>query len=196
MSVNNVNTQAYVSSTNGLIGTEGTHSNLPNGLLAGTDGVNNSLFTEGLSVLYKNMGVLQNQANDQYHEMAARQQDARTTHEMSTRLGNIMKQMPDPEATAKLPSDVVNYMRQAHIQVGGMSIDDYLKKYKQKLKSGQLSEVQAALDAKNSKDTDYAAQQQLKVQKMLQTYNVTVSLVNSMQTLLSEMNKNIASNIR
>ncbi len=201
MSVGNVNAHqaqghSQVSSTGELSGAQEANSNAPNGLLAGMDGISNSLFTEGLSVLYNNMDVLQNQANDQFHEMTERQQDARNTHEMSTRIGDMMKQLPDAETATKLPPDVIKYMEQANMSVAGMPIDEYLKKYKKKFKSGQLGDIQAALDAKNSEDTDYAAQQQLKIQKMLQTYNVTVSLINAMQTLLSEMNKNIASNIR
>ncbi|WP_275065930.1 hypothetical protein [Aeromonas salmonicida] len=34
------------------------------------------------------------------------------------------------------------------------------------------------------------------MQKTMQSYNVCVSLINSMQTLLAEMNKSIAQNIR
>ncbi|MBM7071412.1 hypothetical protein JQC92_05070 [Shewanella sp. 202IG2-18] len=201
MSVSNVSAQhasahSQVNSTGELSGSEGINSNAPNGLVAGINGIANSLFTEGLSVLYNNMDVLQDQANDQFKEMSARQEDARTTHEMSARIGDIMKQLPNNEKSVKLPPDIVKYMQQANMTVAGMPIDEYLKKYKKKFKSGQLGDIQASLDAKNSEDTDYAAQQQLKIQKMLQTYNVTVSLINAMQTLLSEMNKNIASNIR
>ncbi|RYV00980.1 secretion protein EspA [Shewanella sp. OPT22] len=201
MSVSNVSAQhasahSQVDSTGELSGSEGINSNAPNGLVAGINGITNSLFTEGLSVLYNNMDVLQDQANDQFKEMSARQADARGTHEMSARIGDMMKQLPDNEKSVKLPPDIVKYMQQANMTVAGMPIDEYLKKYKKKFKSGQLGDIQASLDAKNSEDTDYAAQQQLKIQKMLQTYNVTVSLINAMQTLLSEMNKNIASNIR
>ena len=98
MSVNNVNTQqthahSHVDTNNNLTGTEGSTSNSPNGLLAGLNGVTNSLFTEGLSVLYASMEIVQDQANDQFHEMSARQHDARVTHEMSERVGNLMKQL-------------------------------------------------------------------------------------------------------
>ena len=187
---------AHANSTADVEGTLSTNSNAPNGLLEGINGMTSSLFTEGLSVLYNNMDVIQDQAQDQFKEMTERQQDARNTHELSTRVGDLMKGLPTPESKTTLPPDVVKYMEQANMTVAGMPIDEYLKKYKKKLKGSQLGDVQAAFDAKNSEDTDYAAQQQLKIQKMLQTYNVTVALINAMQTLLSEMNKNIASNIR
>ena len=201
MSVNNVNTQqthahSHVDTAGELTGTDGT-SNSPNGLLAGLDGVTNSLFTEGLSVLYANMEIVQDQANDQFQEMHVRQQDARVTHEMSERVGNLMKQMgSNPKTTTELPPDIVKYMQQANMTVAGMPINEYLKKYKKKLNSGQLGDIQAALDAKNSEDTDFAAQQQLVIQQQIQKYNNIVQYINAMQTMLSELNKNIASNIR
>ena len=201
MSVNNVSTQqthahSNVNTTGELTGTEGTGSNTPNGLLAGLNGVTNSLFTEGLSVLYSNMEIVQDQANDQFQEMSARQQDARTTHEMSERVGNMMKQMTNPESTTKLPPDIVKYMQQANMSVAGMPIDEYLKKYKKKLNKSQLGDVQAALDAKSGEDTDFEAQQQLVIEQKIQKYNNIVQYINAIQTMLSELNKNIASNIR
>jgi len=48
----------------------------------------------------------------------------------------------------------------------------------------------------SNRASDFVSQSQLQLQKIMQTYNVTVSLVNSMQTMLAEMNKSIAQNIR
>ncbi len=198
MSVNNINTQqTHAHSDVNTTGAEGTGSNAPNGLLAGLNGVTNSLFTHGLSVLYANMEIVQDQANDQFHEMSVRQQDARVTHEMSERVGNLIKQLgSNPKTTTELPPDIIKYMQQANMTVAGMPINEYLKKYKKKLNSGQLGDIQAALDAKNSEDTDFAAQQQLVIQQQIQKYNNIVQYINAMQTMLSELNKNIASNIR
>ena len=87
-------------------------------------------------------------------------------------------------------------MEQANMTVAGMPINEYLKKYKKKLNSRRLGDIQAALDAKNGEDTDFAAQQQLVIQQNLQKYTNIVQYINAIQTMLSELNKNIASNIR
>ncbi len=64
------------------------------------------------------------------------------------------------------------------------------------LNKGQLSAVKSALENASNRASDFVSQSQLQLQKVMQTYNVTVSLINSMQTLLEEMNKSIAQNIR
>ncbi len=65
-----------------------------------------------------------------------------------------------------------------------------------KLDKGQLEAVKAALENVSNRASDFVSQSQLQLQKVMQTYNVTVSLLNSMQTMLEEMNKSIAQNVR
>ena len=64
------------------------------------------------------------------------------------------------------------------------------------LDKGKMQAVKAALETVSNRASDFVSQSQLQLQKIMQTYNVTVSLVNSMQTMLAEMNKSIAQNIR
>ncbi|WP_299493661.1 secretion protein EspA [uncultured Shewanella sp.] len=64
------------------------------------------------------------------------------------------------------------------------------------LDQGELQAVKAALESVSNQASDYVSQSQLQLQKLMQTYNVTVSLINSMQTLMADMNKSIAQNIR
>ncbi|MBZ6071288.1 secretion protein EspA [Aeromonas schubertii] len=65
-----------------------------------------------------------------------------------------------------------------------------------KLDKGQLDMIKGALETDSGRCSDFVTQAQLQIQKTMQSYNVCVSLVNSMQTLLAEMNKSIAQNIR
>ncbi|RJY07140.1 secretion protein EspA [Parashewanella spongiae] len=65
-----------------------------------------------------------------------------------------------------------------------------------KLDKGKLEAVKAALENVSNRASDFVSQSQLQLQKVMQTYNVTVSLLNSMQTMLEEMNKSIAQNVR
>ena len=64
------------------------------------------------------------------------------------------------------------------------------------LDKGQLDVIKGALETDSGRCSDFVTQAQLQIQKTMQSYNVCVSLVNSMQTLLAEMNKSIAQNIR
>ncbi|KJY94146.1 secretion protein EspA [Vibrio neptunius] len=117
--------------------------------------------------------------------------------------------------------DVVTYMDQHGIKVDGKRACDYIwslpevgymsgqrisKAHMQHiadtlqasggLDQGKLKAVKAALDTVSNRASDFVSQSQLQLQKIMQTYNVTVSLLNSMQTMLAEMNKSIAQNIR
>ncbi|CAM2880095.1 secretion protein EspA [Vibrio neptunius] len=117
--------------------------------------------------------------------------------------------------------DVVSYMDQHGIKVDGKRACDYIwslpevgymsgqrinKDHMQHiadtlqasggLDQGKLKAVKAALDTVSNRASDFVSQSQLQLQKIMQTYNVTVSLLNSMQTMLAEMNKSIAQNIR
>ncbi|RSD30938.1 secretion protein EspA [Vibrio pectenicida] len=117
--------------------------------------------------------------------------------------------------------DVVTYMDQHGIKVDGKRACDYIwslpevgymsgqqvsKEHMQHianalqaaggLDQGKLKAVKAALETVSNRASDFVSQSQLQLQKIMQTYNVTVSLLNSMQTMLAEMNKSIAQNIR
>lgn len=117
--------------------------------------------------------------------------------------------------------DVVTYMDQHGIKVDGKRACDYIwslpevgymsgqqvsKEHMQHianalqaaggLDQGKLKAVKAALETVSNRASDFVSQSQLQLQKIIQTYNVTVSLLNSMQTMLAEMNKSIAQNIR
>ncbi len=57
---------------------------------------------------------------------------------------------------------------------------------------GNLTAIKGALDNKANSASDFISTSQLQLQKLMQTYNVCVSLINSMQTMLSDMNKLIS----
>ncbi|WPM86102.1 hypothetical protein QNH14_14260 [Apirhabdus apintestini] len=56
--------------------------------------------------------------------------------------------------------------------------------------------MKGALDNIGNRASDFISTAQLQLQKMMQTYNVCVSLINSLQSMLSDMNKTIAQGIR
>mgnify|MGYP005733485317 FL=1 len=87
-------------------------------------------------------------------------------------------------------------MRDNGFTVDGKTIDKYLEANGKDLDQGKLKAVKASLETVSNRASDFVSQSQLQLQKLMQTYNVTVSLLNSMQTMLAEMNKSIAQNIR
>ncbi|AQS36195.1 type III secretion system translocon protein, EspA family [Shewanella psychrophila] len=135
-------------------------------------------------------------------------------------LGKIAEVGPQGMQSASW-QDVVSYMDAKGIKVDGQKCSDYIwglpevgrrswqnisKDHMQKiadtlgaaggLDKGKLQAVKASLESVSNRASDFVSQSQLQLQKTMQTYNVTVSLLNSMQTMLAEMNKSIAQNIR
>ncbi|NRD74529.1 secretion protein EspA [Shewanella sp. VB17] len=135
-------------------------------------------------------------------------------------LGKITESGPEGMQSRSW-QDVVNYMDAKGIKVDGKRCCDYIwglaevggqswhnisKAHMQKiaealgaaggLDKGKLQAVKAALESVSNRASDFVSQSQLQLQKIMQTYNVTVSLLNSMQTMLAEMNKSIAQNVR
>nr|WP_243637431.1 secretion protein EspA [Parashewanella curva] len=158
-----------------------------------------SVLSGGIGVLYTFMNLLSELANGKYLQM---QEKAKVSRDAQDKANEVNEQIADvakqgDKGTDALPSDVIKYMKDNDIQVDGKSIDAYLGNDEtKKLDKGQLEAVKDALENVSNRASDFVSQSQLQLQKVMQTYNVTVSLINSMQTLLEEMNKSIAQNIR
>lgn len=161
----------------------------------------------GIAVLYEFMTFFTEMANIQYAEMSAMADRARQSQEYVNVIDNLINGLETPEDTATLPPDLIAYMKSQNIYVDynpttgkGGPIDKWLNDIGHPsgsgLNKGELEMVKIALESDASRCSDFVTESQLQIQKVMQSYNVCVSLINSMQTLLAEMNKSIASNIR
>ncbi|WP_063655020.1 secretion protein EspA [Candidatus Arsenophonus triatominarum] len=159
---------------------------------------NDPVLSDGIAVLYTFMSLLSDIAKQKYAQMQHKADVSRSAQDMANQVDEIIAGVSKKgdKATDELPEAVIDYMRKNGISVDGMSIDDYIKKHGDKLDQGQLQAVKAALETVSNRASDFVSQSQLQLQKVMQSYSVTVGLINSMQTMLAEMNKSIAQNIR
>ncbi|PAV07253.1 secretion protein EspA [Arsenophonus sp. ENCA] len=155
------------------------------------------ILSQGIEILYTFMNLLSDLANEKYLEMKKRADFSRDSQEMANRVDEIIAKVEKEgdKAKAEIPDHVRIFMEKNNITVDGKNINDYAPKG-QALDQGQLQSVKAAIKTLSDRASDFVSQSQLQIQKVMQTYNVTVSLLNSMQTMLGEMNKSIAQNIR
>lgn len=110
----------------------------------------------------------------QYKAMQRCSDRARSTKDMANRMDEIIANISkkDEKETARVPKEVVDYMRDNGIMVGGKTIDDYLKNHNQgNLSKGELAFVQASLDNSFNADTDLLKQKQIMFEKYSNTYN-------------------------
>ena len=161
-----------------------------------------SVLSGGIAVLYMFMNLLGEMADAKYSQMKDKADVSREAQEKANEMDETIadctiKSTDVNEQNAKVPDDVVDYMRKNGITVDGKGIDEYIKDNGgNPLDKGKLGAIKAALETVSGRASDFVSQSQLQLQKIMQTYNVSVSLINSMQTMLAEMNKSIAQNIR
>jgi len=165
-----------------------------------------SVFSYGLNVLFTFMQMLSDQANSSYADMQKNSSVSRDAQKYASAVDGVLANVAakgDSSATGELSPDVEKYIRDNHLEISGVcgynkdgvwelneGID--LKKCDQ----GQLTAIKGALDNVANRASDFISTAQLQLQKMMQTYNVCVSLINSLQTMLADMNKTIAQGIR
>ncbi|OWF75326.1 chemotaxis protein [Yersinia kristensenii] len=147
------------------------------------------IFSLGLKVLYSFLEVLSNIASTNFKEMQARSKYASDTQDMSNRVDEIIAKAAkgDDKTKEPLPDEVIDFMRRNGITVDGMSIDDYLKKNGPELDKGQLQAVKGALDNEKNRATDTMSQDQLQLQKIMQSYNVCANNISTLQAGLKDL---------
>jgi secreted effector protein SseB len=117
--------------------------------------------------------------------------------------------------------DVVTYMDSLGIQIDGKRVCDYIWSLPEVdyqsgrkvslehmktilgalqgaagLDKADLMSVKAALESVSGRASDFVQQSQLKMQQLMQNYNTAVQMINSLQSMLAESTKGIASAIR
>ena len=139
----------------------------------------NNPFAYGFSVLDNLQLVLQKIANELFCKINTSADRARNTQDMSNRMDEVIADAAkgDDKTRKPVPDEVVKYMRDNGILVGGMTIDDYISKHggTDGLDKGSLQAVKAALDNSAKRDTDLMTQGQLSIQKMTQEINAVVT---------------------
>ncbi|CFR26352.1 chemotaxis protein [Yersinia kristensenii] len=158
--------------------------------------INDDIFSMGLEVLYGSLQVLQSLAGQAFKNMEARSKYANETQGISNRVDSVIAEAArgDDKTKEALPDDVINFMREHGISVDGMKIDEYLKKNGPELDKGQLQAVKASLDNEKNRATDSMTQDQLQLQKYVQSYNVTANNISTLQTGLKDLLTTIARN--
>ncbi|MCT4700510.1 hypothetical protein MUA02_01130 [Enterobacteriaceae bacterium H20N1] len=164
-----------------------------------------SVFTYGLSVLYLFMQMLSDQANSQYAGMESNSTISREAQSYASQVDSVLADVSGSDnknATGKLSEEVMSYLEDNHMEIDGVcgygsdGVWAWNKDPSNGFNKGDLTAIKGALDNVANRASDFISTAQLQLQKVMQTYNVCSSLINSMQTLLADMNKTIAQGIR
>jgi secreted effector protein SseB len=151
-----------------------------------------------IATMSEMLALLNILSNRMFDDIQLKTQISRDAQDMANKVEQALSKIQDPTKDSQaVPADVVKYMRDNGILVSGRSIDQFLDNNSGKeLNKGDLSAVKAALESVSGRASDFVQTSQLKIQQIMQTYNITISMINSMQSMGAEANKSIAQAIR
>lgn len=154
------------------------------------------IFSIGLNVLYLNLTVLSHIGNSYFKEMQARSKYAGDILGKSNQVDEVIAKAAtgDDKTKELLPDKIIDFMRKNGITVDDMSIDEYLKEHGPELNKGQLQAVKGALDNERSRTMDTMSQDQLQLQKTMQSYNVCANNISTLQSGLKDLLMTITRN--
>ncbi|MBD9646332.1 secretion protein EspA [Pantoea sp. PNT02] len=162
-----------------------------------------SVFSGGLMTLYMFMEMLSEQANGKYAAMNEASEKSRTAQQHLSAIDALIAAVSaegDNKATGALPEAVQKYIEENKLEISGVCgfVNGEWKwtGTPGSLNQAQLNAVKGSLENVANRASDFVSSSQLQLQKIMQTYNVSVSLINSLQTMLADMNKTIAQGIR
>ncbi|MBC8642924.1 secretion protein EspA [Caballeronia sp. EK] len=160
-----------------------------------------SITSDGIAVLYKFMNLYTDQAQQKYEQMSYKADRSRNSQQVANQVDAIIAQLSKPDEKGNIPMSVLEYLKQNKIMItANEDIESYIKSHGDwtglKLSKGDLEVVKGALESDSGRCSDFVSQAQLQIQKYLQSYNVCVSMINSMQSMVAEASKRVAESIR
>jgi secreted effector protein SseB len=159
---------------------------------------NDSPLGTAIVTMSQMMSLLTMLSNHMFDDIQKKTQISRDAQDMANAVEQALSKIQDPTKDRNaVPADVIQYMRDNGILVNGRSIDQFLGNDSgRQLDKADLSAVKSALESVSGRASDFVQTSQLKIQQMMQTYNITVSMINSLQSMAAEANKSIAQAIR
>lgn len=160
------------------------------------------VFGPGLGILQCYMRMLSQLAKEQQEQMKKHGKEANEAQNISTRIdayiADIDTQTGSGYKSTKVDQDdlIVKFIQQ-HKELDAKGFVDYTDSNGNRTHGKQtLVAVKSNVQKYATQHSDATSQIQLQVQKSMQTYNVTVGLMNSLQTMLGDMTKQFAQAIR
>ncbi|KVD74100.1 secretion protein EspA [Burkholderia sp. ABCPW 14] len=151
---------------------------------------------DSIAMMLVIMDLLSRQTTAKLDDMQKKSNISRDAQDMANQVEAALAKLIKPEDKAELPDEALKYMKANHILVNGKTIDDFMKDKGGKLDKADLMSVKSSLESVSGRASDFIQQSQLKMQQLMQNYNTAVQMINSLQSMLAESTKGIASAIR
>ena len=166
-------------------------------------------FVLGIAVMYELLDMQNNVAKAKYNNMRQRSEMSRASQEKANIMDSTIADVnskKDPNKAKEICSPaVITFLEKENVKINGKTATQFFEDetgkkapdcFAQPLDKGALMAIKAGLEMKASRDSDFVNEAQLQLQKTMQGYNVTTNLINSLQSMLADIMKTIAQNIR
>ena len=151
---------------------------------------------DSIAMMLVIMDLLSGQTSAKLDDMQKKSNISRDAQDMANKVEATLARYVKAEDKEPLPKEVADYMRDNNILVDGKTIDEFLGTPPRELDKADLMSVKASLESVSGRAADFVQQNQLKIQQLMTNYNTAVQMANSLQSMLAESNKGIASAIR
>jgi secreted effector protein SseB len=152
---------------------------------------------DSIAMMLVIMDLLSRQTSAKLDDMQRKSNISRDAQDMANKVEASLAKLVKADDKTALDDSVVKYLRDNNILVNDKTIDEFLADKKDgKLDKADLMSVKAALESVSGRASDFVQQSQLKMQQLMQNYNTAVQMINSLQSMLAESTKGIASAIR
>ncbi|GLU33139.1 hypothetical protein WKR88_27105 [Trinickia caryophylli] len=155
---------------------------------------NDSPMGRGILTMQEMMALLNYVANAVMDDIDKEQNVARHAQDESNNVAAKIATITDATGTATLPQDVIDYLKANGIQIDGVDVNSLTTGTE--LKKDVLQTIKNAIDDRQTQASNFVQTAQLKIQQVMQSYNIATQMVNSLLSMAAEMNKQIASSIR
>lgn len=167
--------------------------------------ISDQIFGVGFSVLHGYMQLLQKMAEIYHWDMA---KSGARSNEAQKIVGLVdsaisKAQAHDTNASAQnapLPKEAFDYFKARPWLREGIEIDQQYNWNTMdsgyEWNTSKLHQFRAKVQNYSTNNSDQMSQDQSQTQRVMQTYNISISLVNSLQTLMGDMNKLISQSLR
>lgn len=153
-------------------------------------GDSDQIFGPGLGILQLYSRMLTQLAKDHQDQMKMHGETGNEAQKMVSAVDALIAEidMKDkPGGTVLWSPELIDYVN---------SHDEFNIGFNPSTDKARCTKLRGEIQKYATQHSDATAQVQLQVQKTMQTYNVTVGLMNSLQTMLAEMTKQFAQAIR
>ncbi|BBE08751.1 EspA family secreted protein [Mycoavidus cysteinexigens] len=154
--------------------------------------VDESIIGQGILTLEVIMVLFTDLARAKFAQMEKKAAIAREAQDKVNQLDAQIAELNKEGDKATLSESMKNDMKQNNISLDGKEAKDLSGE----LNKGEMMKLRAKYESISASAADFVQQNQLKLQQLMQNFNTTITMINSLLSMSAQSNMEIAKSIR